>query len=627
MVGQEDLHQVLLREDDKEPASSRLQTFDWLGRSDALQPRKLGGKRTLLFTTGTICLWYMAYFGIFFNLVLFFRNVFGFGSGVAASETTNWMGSMFLASLLGALIAESFLGRLWTCAVSQVIAMTGMALMMIATNVVLSSGKTTWAVRAFFYFSIYLLSIGCGAFQSTLQSLGADQFDTDGDKAIFFTRYLILNNGGMALADTLVVYVVSAKGWLFGFGLATMLGAGGLVFFVAGIPFYRQYRHKGNPYQRALQVLVAATRKWRVAFPIDSDSLYQECLNDKEGKPVMKHTNSLRWLDKAATFIPSDCDNNGIRDQWKLSTVTEVEEMKAVLRLIPVWASSIFFNTIYSQAGTLLVEEGTLMNTSIAGGLTMEPATMNLFNILVVVLVAPLYNATVVPLARRTTGHPRGLSPLQRTGVGYVVSIIAVSLAAILEAYRLHCHEKGLSAPSIFWQVPEFVLLGFAQFLAGIGQLEFFYSYAPSSLRSLGSSFCLTCIALGSYVSSLLVWVVTMVSTQGGQAGWLPQELNDGHLDYFFWLLGGLAFLNFLCFTCNLVLACYVIVAMAWLSTTFFPINRIQVSTRNTECRANQNCTAWNDAVQHLSTGTVSCGRLQRVHTIPIISRGPFPTP
>eukprot|EP00250_Pteridium_aquilinum_P014367 c21943_g2_i1 orf=111-1673(-) len=490
----------------------------------------------------------MAYFGIFFNLVLFFRNVMGEGSGVAASDTTNWMGSMFLASLLGALIAESFLGRLWACVLFQTIAVVGSVLMMVATHMVISSGNTAGATRAFFYISIYLLSIGCGAFQPALQSIGADQFDAQGEKATFFTRYLIFNNLGMALADTLVVYVVSAKGWLVGFGLATALGAVGLVLFLSGLPLYRQYKHKGNPYQRALQVLVAAAGKWRVPLPTDCNVLYEEFQDDKDGKTRAKHTDSLRWLDKAATLVPSDSDGANTRNGWKLSTVTEVEEMKAVLRLVPVWASSIFWNTIYSQAGTLLVEEGALMNTSI-GGLTMEPATMNLFSILVVVLVAPLYNVTVVPLTRRITGLPRGLSPLHRTGLGYIISIIAVSLAAILEAYRLRCNSEGLAPPSIFWQVPEFVLLGFAQFLAGIGQLEFFYTYAPLSLRSLGSAFCLTCIALGSYVSSFLVWVVSLASTSNGGAGWIPRELNDGHLDYFFWLLAGLAFLNLLVFT------------------------------------------------------------------------------
>lgn len=552
------LRPLLLHEDKNEAAQfladdeARTPTpsFDWLGRPAAPHRRRLGGKKTMFFTVGTISLWFTAYFGVYFNLVLFFRNVLDEGSGAAASDTTNWLGSMFLASLLGALIAESFLGRLWACALFQSIAVMGMILMMVATGMLLSAGNATVGIRSFFYFSIYLLSIGCGAFQPSLQSLGADQFSIEGDKASFFTQYLIYNNGGMALADTLVVYVVSAKGWLIGYGLATVLAAAGLVLFLLGLPFYRQYKHKGNPYQRAVQVLVAAARKWRVPLPADSSFLFEEL---QEGRQLAKHTDSLRWLDKAATPTPSDKDGSCARNGWKLSTVTEVEEMKAVLRLIPVWVSSIFFSTVYSQAGTLLVEEGATMNTSFVGSVTMEPATMNFFNILVVVLVAPLYNATVVPLARRLTGLPRGLSPLHRIGLGYVVSIIAMSLAAVLEMYRLRCSSKGLAPPSIFWQVPEFVLLGFSQFLAGIGQLEFFYTYAPSSLRSLGSSFGLTCTALGNYVSSLLVWAVTLASTRSGSAGWIPRDLDDGHLDYFFWLVGGLAFLNFLFFTASAI--------------------------------------------------------------------------
>lgn len=172
----------------------------------------------------------------------------------------------------------------------------GMILMMVATGMVLSTETATGGTRAFFYFSIYLLSIGCGAFQPALQSLGADQFSIEGDKASFFTRYLIFNNMGMALADVLVVYVVSEKGWLFGFGMATVLGIAGLAVFLSGLPFYRQYKHKGNPYQRALQVLVAAARKWRVSLPTDSIALYEEFEEDKERRPRAKHTDSLRYI-------------------------------------------------------------------------------------------------------------------------------------------------------------------------------------------------------------------------------------------------------------------------------------------------------------------------------------------
>ncbi|KAI5077118.1 hypothetical protein GOP47_0006942 [Adiantum capillus-veneris] len=465
-------------------------TFDWLGRSAAFHPGALGGKRTLLFTIGTICFWHIAFFGVFFNLVLFFKYVLQEGSGVAARDANNWMGSMFLASLLGAFIAESSVGRLWACALCQTIALVGMVLMMVATKMILSAETTTAFVRAFFYISIYLLSMGYGSFVPALRSLGADQFDADADRAVFFSRYVIFDNVGMAVADTLVVYLASVKGWLFGFGVATV-------------------------------VLVAASRKWRIVLPTDSDDLYKEGNHGKGGKPQMNHTDSLRWLDKGATVMPSDYADGSTRNKWKLSSVTEVEEMKAVARLIPITATLVFFNTLNSQTATLLVEEGALMNASIAGGhLTMKPATMNLFNIAVVVLVVPLYNSVVVPLARRMTGLARGFAPLHETGMGYIASIVAVLIAAAVEAYRLHCVKQGLSPPSIFWQVPEFALLGLAQFLCGIGFLEFFYSYAPLSQRSLGSAFGLTGVALGSYVSSFLVWAVTEVSSRGGQ-GWV----------------------------------------------------------------------------------------------------------
>ena len=262
---------------------------------------------------------------------------------------------------------------------------------------------------------------------------------------------------------------------------------------------------------------------------------------------------SCRWLDKAAILekpaaAAATRSDAMKKDGWRLSSVREVEEMKAVLRLVPVWAASIFFNTVYSQAGTLMIEEGETMDTTFFS-FTMEPATMNMFNILAVVLLPPFYNIVIVPFARRFTGMPRGLSPLQRTAAGYVLCIISLSLAAILEGIRMRRANAGLSAPSIFWQVPEFVLLGTAQFLAGIGQLEFFYTYSPLSLRSLGSAFCLTCIALGDYVSSLLITVVTFVTTRDGAEGWIASaDLNDGHLDYFFWLMAGLAFLNLLFF-------------------------------------------------------------------------------
>lgn len=77
-----------------------------------------------------------------------------------------------------------------------------------------------------------------------------------------------------------------------------------------------------------------------------------------------------------------------------------------------------------------------------------------------------------------------------------------------------------------------------------IGQMEFFYEQAPDAMRSLCSAMSLTTAALGNYLSSVLVNIVTDVSTRNGRSGWIPDNLNYGHLHYFFFLLAGLSVMN-----------------------------------------------------------------------------------
>lgn len=95
--------------------------------------------------------------------------------------------------------------------------------------------------------------------------------------------------------------------------------------------------------------------------------------------------------------------------------------------------------------------------------------------------------------------------------------------------------------------MPQYSLVGASEVFTYIGQLEFFYDQSPDAMRGLGSALGLTTFGLGNYVSSLLVTGVTAVTSSGGGPGWIPaNNLNRGHLDYFFWLLAGLSALNLL---------------------------------------------------------------------------------
>lgn len=240
-----------------------------------------------------------------------------------------------------------------------------------------------------------------------------------------------------------------------------------------------------------------------------------------------------------------------VANPWSLCTVTQVEELKSIIGLLPIWASGIVFATVYSQMSTMFVLQGNTMDQHIGPHFEIPSASLSLFDTVSVLFWAPIYDQFIVPLARKFTGHDRGFTQLQRMGIGLVISIFAMVVAGILEVVRLHyVREHGFfdvkQIPmSIFWQVPQYFLIGCAEVFTFIGQLEFFYDQAPDAMRSLCSALSLTTVALGNYLSTVLVTIVTKVTTKGGKLGWIPDNLNRGHLDYFYWLLAILSLLNF----------------------------------------------------------------------------------
>ena len=259
-----------------------------------------------------------------------------------------------------------------------------------------------------------------------------------------------------------------------------------------------------------------------------------------------------RCLDRAAVVSDGDRKSEEFSNPWRLCTVTQVEELKILIRMFPIWATGIVFSAVYAQMSTMFVEQGMVMDTSI-GSFTIPPASLSSFDVISVIFWVPIYDRVIVPIARKFTGKERGFSELQRMGIGLFISVLCMSAAALVEIKRLQlARELGLvdedvAVPlSIFWQIPQYFLLGAAEVFTFIGQLEFFYDQSPDAMRSLCSALSLLTTSLGNYLSSLILTIVTYLTTQGGSTGWIPDNLNEGHLDYFFWLLAGLSFLNML---------------------------------------------------------------------------------
>ncbi|RWW53338.1 hypothetical protein BHE74_00040175 [Ensete ventricosum] len=263
----------------------------------------------------------------------------------------------------------------------------------------------------------------------------------------------------------------------------------------------------------------------------------------------------LRWLDKAALQLKEDgVDPN----PWRLCTVTQVEEVKILLKLLPIPMCTIMLSVVLTEYLTLSVQQAYTMNTHM-GHLKLPVICMPVFPGLSIFLILALYYSTFAPLSRRITGHPHGASQLQRVGFGLAVSILSVAWAGAFERYRRnyaikHGYEALFLSPmpnlSAYWLLIQYCLIGIAEVFCIVGLLEFLYQEAPDAMRSIGSAYAAVAGGLGCFVATIINNIVKSITGNEaeGRPSWLSQNINMGRFDYFYWLLTVLSLINFCVF-------------------------------------------------------------------------------
>ncbi|CAN6311660.1 unnamed protein product [Urochloa humidicola] len=474
----------------------------------------------------------MAFFAIGKNLVRFLTHELHETNVDAAKNVSTWVGSCFITPVIGAFLADTYWGRYKTIVVFLLIYTIGMLILTVSASLplimVVPSNSGTRRVAA--YLGLYLVALGTGGVKPCASALGADQFDiTDpverATKGSFFNWYYFSVNIGSLLSGTVLVWVQDDIGWGVGFAVPMLLMVSGLAVFVAGRKVYRYKKLGGSPLTRVAQVVVAAVRNYRLVLPEGTSGID----NDKQ---------FIRFFDKAAIVATSTGEKctKTPASPWRLCTPSQVEELKMLLRMLPVWASMVLFFAATAQMSSTLIEQGAAMDNRV-GRFTVPPASLATFDVISVMICIPIYDAVLVPLARRATGKDRGLSHLQRIGVGLALSTAGMAYAALVEARRLALARAGAPAMSIMWQAPAFAVLGAGEVFASIGILEFFYDESPDGMKSLGNAFAQLAIAAGSYLNSAVLGAVA-------EPGWIPEDLNEGHLDYFFWMMAALCLVN-----------------------------------------------------------------------------------
>ncbi|KAL5981732.1 hypothetical protein ACLOJK_015795 [Asimina triloba] len=502
----------------------------------------------------------MGFIAIMASMVMYLMEVLFFNLSHAATTVTNFVGSAFLLSVVGGFISDAFMTRLNTILIFGALEVVGLGMLAMQAHDKRLQPKACLNFHClkghkatYFYSTLAVLALGSGGTRGVLPALGADQFDQKDPKerkqmASYFNFLLLSVTVGASFGVTAIVSVSTDKhlGWAIGFFISMLSALMGFIVLASGKPFYRGRLPGQAPIIRVLQVLVAAVKNRKLPLPEDSNELYEVHEKDEREASVIheriSHSDQFRLLDKAA-ILPE----GSYPQPWKVCTVTQVEEVKILTRMMPIIASTIIMNTCLAQLQTFSILQGNFMDPYL-GKIKVPAPSIPVIPLVFMSILIPIYDFIFVPFARKITGHPTGITHLQRVGIGLVLSAISMTVAGFVEVKRKNAFNYNFTKISLFWLSFQFSIFGIADMFTLVGLLEFFYSEAPAGMRSLSTSFSWLSLSLGNFLSSVFVEVINRVTkkTTKNKTGWLyGDNLNANHLELFYWFLAVLSCLNF----------------------------------------------------------------------------------
>ncbi|XP_070027740.1 protein NRT1/ PTR FAMILY 4.5-like [Nicotiana sylvestris] len=508
----------------------------------------------------------MAFFATGVSLVTYFYGFMNFNITKSATAVTNFMGTAFLLALFGAFLSDTYLSRFKTCVLFGCFEVVGYALLAVQAHfrqlrpfpckdVPLSQLNQCESANkgqlAILYAGLYLVAIGTGGVKAATPPLGADQYDEKDPKeaaklSSYFNWLMFFLTTGALFGVTFVVWISENQGWDWSFAACSIVVGLAILFLTMGKSLYRNNASNGSPITRIMQVFVVALRNRNLPLPENEHEIHdKESRNDTE---ILRKTDQFRFLDRA-TIMRTDQNTftSSAHGPWKLCTVTQVEETKIVVRMLPIILSTVFMNTCLAQLQTFTIQQSTTMDRKIHK-FEVPGASIPAIPLLFMIILIPIYERVFIPIARKFTGIPIGIRQLQRIGVGLVLSAVSMAVAAIVEKHRKtvaikhNMVESATPLPmSVFWLGYQYAIFGLADMFTFVGLMDFFYSESSSSMKALSTAISWSSLAIGYYTSSVVVSIVNKVS-----GGWLDNNnLNKDKLDYFYWLLAGLSVLNF----------------------------------------------------------------------------------
>jgi POT family proton-dependent oligopeptide transporter len=418
------------------------------------------------------------------------RGALGLGHQGATGLTTFFQFWCYVTPILGAIIADQYLGKYKTIVLFCGVYLVGL-LILVCTSI--PTALEHGAGLGGFIVAILVIGLGTGGIKSNVAPLIADQYKRKkmavsttkkGERVIidpaltiqriYMIFYGCINLGSLSLLAT--PYMERDIGFWSGYLLCLCMFACGTLVLIVGRKYYVVRPPQGSIITDAFKALgiMIANRKMDAAKPS-----WQAA--NGGNRP------NLPWDDH---FI---------------------DELKRALVACRVFCFFPIYWVVYGQfSGNFVTQAAQMQGHGIPNDL------MQNFDPISIIVFIPILETLVYPLLRRL--HIR-FRPITRISLGFVVASLAMMYAAIVQHLIYSagpCYDQPLCDASkidgtaqgnrvhIAIQTPAYMFIGISEIFASVSGLEYAYTKAPPSMKSFVQSMYLLTNAFGSALAEAL---------------------------------------------------------------------------------------------------------------------------
>ena len=169
----------------------------------------------------------------------------------------------------------------------------------------------------------------------------------------------------------------------------------------------------------------------------------------------------------------------------------------ALAKLSIIYVFIAMFWSLFDQQGSAWVLQAQKMDKHFI--IDWQPSQMQWLNPALVLILIPLFNFGIYPLLERLVR----VTPLRKIAAGFFMAGLAFACSAWLQT-RIDAGETV----NIVWQLGGYVLITIAEVLISITALEFSYTQAPKTMKSVIMGVFLLSVSIGNLFTAAVNYVI-----------------------------------------------------------------------------------------------------------------------